>query len=421
MEGIVKRRQRHNRIAILGFEFLWGIAIPFVQPTTTLPGYLKALGASALVIGLVPAVFSGGIAIVQPLSLYLIRPGPRRLGRMLGTYRVGACFYLIMAASAGLLPQGETHLRVATFFLCYTAYVLIAGMGDPHYIAMVVASSTPRERGWFFGLRIVWFGLGGLLGGLLAAPVLRALPVPQNFGLSIFVGATIILTATAWFARFRDAPTPDDTPHPSLLACLTDVGHLARQRRPFLLFLLATSLFVMAQGPFAFLALFIKERLHAGDALLAHLGFLFAASTMIFALVVGRLGDRFGHSVPFVGGLLLYAFGLGAVLLGSSAPTVLLAYFLASTCSPVWQIAAFNLGLECAGHVEAARIYAAINLTSAPWRVLGPLLAGAAVDRWGYPVVFATAALLSLVGALIALPRALRGPNSHEAPEGRWR
>lgn len=395
--------RRQNRRTILLFELFWGIALPFVQSTTTLPGYLQSLGASGILIGLVPAVFAGGIAFIQPFSLYLIRPGPARLRKTLAAYRLGASCYLLMALSAFLLPADAVTLRLVSFFVCYLGYVFIAGAGDPHYFAMVVGSTTARDRGWFFGLRIVWFGLGGLLGAALATPLLRAVAAPHNFALSMAAGALFILSATVWFTRFCDDSKPDPGLRPSLGECLTDVWRLARLHPHFLLFLVAACLFVLSQGPFAFLALYIKGRLAAGDGILARLGALFAVCSMIFALLLGRAGDRFGHRSTFLFGIVCYALGVGWMMVATSLPGLFAAYFLASIFSPAWQVSAFNLGYECAGEVDAARVNAGIALVTAPLRIIGPVAAGAALDRWGYPTVFTVTVAVAVVSLLLAL------------------
>ncbi len=395
---------RSNRAAILGFEFLWGIGVPFVQATTTLPGYLKALGASGLLIGLVPAVFSGGIALVQPFSLFLIRPGPRRFRNMLWAYRIGASFYLLMAASVLLLPPDAIALRLAAFFACYLGFVLVAGAGDPHYVGAIVDSIEPRERGWFFGLRLVWFGVGGLLGGMVAGPVLRALPSPGNFGLSMLFGCAFILVATFWFARFRPVAKPEPDARPALLDCLTDVWHLALRRRQFLMFLLGACVFVLAQGPFTFLALFIKERLNAGDAILGRLSAVFMACGLVSSLAMGYAGDRFGHRRAYMTGVALFGVGLACALVLQSEAGLYLAYFLAAAYNAAWAVPAFNVGYECSGEPDAARVYAGISLVVAPLRIVGPIGAGAAVDHWGHAPVFAGAILLSALAlVLVAL------------------
>src|SRR3954466_13137612 len=83
-----------NRAAVLAFEFLWGIAMPFIQCSTVLPGYLRHLGVANAWIGLVPALYNASLAMVQPLSAYAIAARPGRLWRLRLICVVGACGYV---------------------------------------------------------------------------------------------------------------------------------------------------------------------------------------------------------------------------------------------------------------------------------------------------------------------------------------
>ncbi|HPT99781.1 MAG TPA: MFS transporter [Armatimonadota bacterium] len=411
---------RRNRRLILGFELIWGTGLPFLQSTTTLPGYLASLGVSGFLIGLVPALFAGGIAIVQPFSLYLIRPGPRRLHHFLWAYRLGIFCYLAMAASAAFLPADAVTARVALFFICYAGYVFVAGAGDPHYIAVIVESVPKGERGWFFGQRQICFGLGGIIGGVFAVHALCALPAPANFGLSIFIGALLLMLATIHFSRFEYVAQGDPGKRPPLLSCLVDVYHLARRQRSFLLFCAVTALFVLAQGPFAFLALYVKDVLHAGDGLYGKLGFLTMASSLVFAFLLGRAGDRAGHRRAFMMGVSLYAVGLVLMLVGASSTLLLGAYFLAAICGPTWAVCGFNLGYECSDEPDPARVYAGVSLVSAPLRIIGPPAAGAAIDQWGHAAIIAGAAGLALMALLIlALLPARKAVREHPGDASR--
>ena len=61
--------QDRNRAAILVFEFFWGLAMPFVQNATIVPGYLRHLGIANRWIGLVPAFYNSAIALVAAILL----------------------------------------------------------------------------------------------------------------------------------------------------------------------------------------------------------------------------------------------------------------------------------------------------------------------------------------------------------------
>jgi hypothetical protein len=58
-------------------EFLWGLGMPVVFDSTFLPLFMRHLGASNLVVGLVPTLISAGIAFSSLLA-YSLTAGRRK-------------------------------------------------------------------------------------------------------------------------------------------------------------------------------------------------------------------------------------------------------------------------------------------------------------------------------------------------------
>ena len=60
-----------NTFGISAVEILWGIGLPVVVESTFLQLFLKSLGASNQIIGLIPAIMGAGIALFSLMSAYL--------------------------------------------------------------------------------------------------------------------------------------------------------------------------------------------------------------------------------------------------------------------------------------------------------------------------------------------------------------
>ena len=76
-EHLVERDYRRNLLAIVSWEFLWGLGLPFAMFATFIPAYLGALNAPKALIGFIlsfPPIFAAG----QILMSYLI-PAKKRL------------------------------------------------------------------------------------------------------------------------------------------------------------------------------------------------------------------------------------------------------------------------------------------------------------------------------------------------------
>jgi MFS family permease len=399
---------RRNQFLILGFEFLWGIAVPFLLATTVMAGYLDSLGAPKMLVGAVPAVFFGGIAIVQPLSLALIPPGPKRYTRMLWAYRLGALGYTLMAILAICLPPNAYLPRIMTFFACYIFFVLVAGAGDPHYVKAVIESTPPEQRGIFFGYRMMAIGMGGLIGGEIVRRLLKAFPPPTNFGISILIGSLIIIVSTIWFGMFKPTITETIETRKKLGDYLGDVKRLVKGNKAFPRFLFVLFIVVAIQGCAAFVALSIRDRLGIGDSVLGRLGSIDALSAMVFAVILGKTGDKLGHKTAFIVGMLIYTCGLMVVMLTHNAIALQAGYLMVGAAGSVWVVTAINMGLDYSGGMETSRVYASINVSAVPFKLLGPIGAGAIVSRWGYgPMLITTASV-----AVLAILAAMSLPNT---------
>ena len=379
-----------NKLVILGFEFLWGLSSPFVLFSTIHPGYLEHLGASKTVIGLIPALYWGALALVQPLSAYLIPTDGTRLRKVAGVYLAGACCYLPMATAAIFLTQGPMSIRLMVYFFCLTSFVVLVGFGDPHYLSMAVEASTPQDRGRFFGLRIMCLGLGGLVGAPGPKFLLRHFPAPESYGLCFLFGGLILIAASSWFSLIKDCPDQSAPPRQGLRHYLRENAGALVRNRVFVEFLLSFSLFCAAQASFTFLALYLKRKLgYSGDEFLANLNFAYIACLLTMSLLFGVLADRFGPALAYGAAIVCVAVGFLTALCGpASFFCALAAYFLASCWVPGSWATGYNLAVRAAPQVKPVVVAATISLTISPVRIFAPLIAGSVIDRLSYTPVF---------------------------------
>ena len=62
-----------NSVGVASVEFFWGLGFPIVLESTFLQLFLKNLGASGFLIGIVPAIFVFGTSCLPILASYLTR------------------------------------------------------------------------------------------------------------------------------------------------------------------------------------------------------------------------------------------------------------------------------------------------------------------------------------------------------------
>lgn len=380
-----------NRSAILAFEGAWGIALPFLYYSTIVPGYLNSLGISKAWIGLVPALHSGILAVVQPLSAYSVPEDEHRLRRMRAFYAAGAVGYALLGAAI-LGGMRDPWLGLAATLLAEVVLSFFIGMGDPQYMAVVVNAVSAQSRGRFFGLRMVVLGLGGTAGGIAAEQVLKRVSEPWNFGGCFLLGGLIIIASTQIMCLYRESPEPQGPREGDWRGYLKERILGRAQEGPFRAYLIAVVLFSLASCAFPFLGLLIQERLNESDHLLGLLGSVFMGANMAQSWVLGFVCDRWGSRLGFGLSLLAFTAGLIGCLFLQDRTLLLIAYFLAAMWFPGQIIAATDLALRLAKDSPATEVTATMMLAMAPARIVGPLLIGAAIDRWSYPVPMALCA-----------------------------
>jgi len=392
-----------NRAVILAFEFLWGLAMPFVSVMVLIPGYLKYLRVDNVWIGLAPAIHMGAIALIQPFSAYVIGPGVRRLRQMRTLYSVGAFGFVLL----GLLVLYGVHS--ATFGLIATLvavglFAVAAGAGDPHYMEIVVASVSLTQRGRYFGLRALCLGLGGVAGGALTGVLLYLAATPRDFGYCFLAGGLLFAGSTLVLLFFRDDPTPAAERHASFRHFLRERIIPLVRRRQFRWYLISISCFALASCGLPFLPLLIKEKLGASEDIYGWLGGLAMGSTLVMPWMLGTICDRWGSRRGFMTVLFLYTIGVLGCLFLDGYIALFTSYLFASIWLAGSIVSMTNLALKIAPDVPTSEVFSTKMVAMAPVQIIGPILVGAAIDRWSYgPALWAC--LGCVVLSLIALWR----------------
>ncbi len=393
-----------NRRAVLLFETLWGLAMPLVYHATVIPGFLRHLGVPNSVIGLVPALHNGLLALLQPFSTYAIPGSERRVGRMLRAYGLGASGFVLL----GLLLFGglrDTAALLAATLLVVAGFASACGIGDPHYMQVVVDSVPEAQRGRYFGLRMLCLGSGGIAGGAMAALWLRLAAPPLNFAACFVAGGLLYLLSTQSMRLYRERPTSGDALDRAPFRDYVADRLLPQARDPaFRAYLLAIVLFSLAASGFPFLGLLLRERLDETDRLFGVLGALFMAGNLSMSALLGLVCDRWGSRRALALALILYVAGLCGCQLFENRIALLAAYFLAGAWLPGQLVAATDLALRLARRTTAAEATAIILAAMAPARLVGPPVVGALSDLWSYEVAL-TGCLLAVLFSLAALTR----------------
>ncbi|MFZ9530049.1 MAG: MFS transporter, partial [Burkholderiales bacterium] len=143
--------------------------------------------------------------------------------------------------------------------------------------------------------------------------------------------------------------------------------------------------------------------LGAGPMLIGVLIAAYSIFQLAFALVVGRISDRYGSRRPMLGGPTLPALFISAALIGIG-----FVFF---------NVAAQNLAGTLGNAEERTRNFSTMSLGYSSGHMIGPVLAGIMIDRHGFGAAYIAFALMTLAAILaLALTRQLGAHGARSEP-----
>jgi len=140
---------------------------------------------------------------------------------------------------------------------------------------------------------------------------------------------------------------------------------------------------------------------------------LYALLPMLLAVAAGRLSDRVGTRRPMLIGSALIALGALLPFAIPGLPSLCASATLLGVGFMVFQVAAQNATGELGGPAARARNFSLLALGYSVSGFIGPLVAGFAIDRFGFRAAFAVFALVPLIPLAVLARGRLRFPGGH--------
>lgn len=233
--------QRNFRLGVAnGILFILGDAL--IDANLVLGLFVRDLGGSQALVGLLPSLKNGGFLLPQLLVAGRIAGMPRKLP----LYRRSAIARTIAFLVMTLVIFGATRLgaSMALLLLCitYTVYNLTGGSSSLAFQDVVAKAIPPRRRGAFFSIRQLF---GGLLAFAVGGPVVQAalqrggLPFPINYGVLSLSSLIFVSLALLAFSLIDEPPLSQPAVRQSLSDTFRAAPRLFRTDIDFRRFILS--------------------------------------------------------------------------------------------------------------------------------------------------------------------------------------
>lgn len=364
----------------------FAVAVGYGLVAPVLPQFAQSFDVSVTAASVVVSAFAFFRLVFAPAGGVLVD----KLGER-WVYMTGLLIVAVSTLATGL-AQGYWQLLL---------FRGLGGLGSTMFtisaMALLTRLSPPGARGRIAGLYATAFLIGNIggpvIGGLLA-----------QFGMRVpfFVYSVTLLIATGVVAVFlrggrRPVPGADATEQPPLLLpeALRHSGYRAA----------LISSFVNGWASFgvrvAIVPLFAAATFDAGASIAGLALASFAVGTAMVVSVAGYLSDRYGRRPLVVVGLIVS--GVATIALGWSdtipllVGTSVVAGMGAGVLNPAQQAAVSDvIGSDRAG----GKVLATFQMASDSGAILGPVVVGLVVDRFGYTTGFTVSGVLLLAAAV---------------------
>jgi MFS family permease len=265
----------------------------FMNASVVLSSFAAALGASNTVIGLLPAIQTGGWMFPQLLVASRIRHIPRKITVYRRASTIRTLSYLWIVSCTVLLSQKPGLLLVA-FVFGLTANSLASGISGLPWMEVTAKVVPARQRPGFFGVRNLYGGLLALVASFAVRAILGAdWRFPFDYTL-IFALGMLAHSTCWWLFGFIDEP-PDPLQEPAhFREEVRSVPDTIRDDPDFRSFLVYRTAVAVAALSDPFFTVFALREIGVGKAAIGAFVIVIGVVAPLSNAVWARLAERFG-------------------------------------------------------------------------------------------------------------------------------
>lgn len=380
---------------------LFSLGMAFGSMTTIVPLYIRELGGSNLLVGMVPAIVQTGFVLpplfVAPYVGRLRMTLPYVLRMTLGE-RVPWFILALLTFMFGLQYPG---IVLALSVVLLAIFGLSGGLTMPGWMDMVATVTPLRMRGKLFGWSGALGGLTGVGGGLLAEYALANYAFPTNFALC-FLGAGICMALSyAALCAIRELPRKQVAPVMTVRQYMERLPPLLRRDHDFTAFLAARTFTVLGSMAVAFIAVYATEQRGLPESLAGRFTSWMLGTQVITTPFWGMIGDRRGHKAALQFGLLCTALAMVLALIATTPVGFYAVFALLGASTGIQFTTTLNMVVEFATPAERVTYIGLHGTLIAPATLLAPLIGGWVAQFTGFPPLFITAGVCNMIAFAI--------------------
>lgn len=395
---------RPTILLLLITEFLWGVGMYLTLPSTTQPAYLRSLGASKLLIGLLITGNGALMLLMQHFGRPVLERFRRRKRGLILLHGGFILPYLLIPLADVLLPDAQRGVLVALTMVGLIGSSAVMGLIIPLWLDMLGRVIPLEIRGRYFGISSGCLAIGGILGGVVLIVLQRWLG-DGVFRAALGLAGVFYLLSMVALANTRIPEDAfDHAPTPSLLVRLRQGVVAAHPRTNFgrLVFSIGVMGLLIAMVPFLEGYAASPRGLGLDRAIFSRITLWQALGSAGGAFILGWLVDHLGPRRPWVVVAAAGALVMALYPLGGWLPVLVGCSLLVGILTVQWAVTAPAM-LELSPDGDKSTYIAIANLATLPAAVIGPLLFALLIEGCGYQAALGLALVAGVAACGLAL------------------
>lgn len=189
-------------------EFFWGLGFPVLVESTFLQIFLKHLGATDFLIGLVPALLMTGVSLFPLISSYLTRNYETKRPIVLGLHVVSS--FAVLAYGVFLMFVRDQSLVLPMFFISYVVFSGCIGLTFPVWLNFLVKIFSPGKSVQGLAIMYAAQNVSKIISSLFIIKVVESYAFSLTSAAWIFLAAGLFLLIGSFCFLFtRELPSAE--------------------------------------------------------------------------------------------------------------------------------------------------------------------------------------------------------------------
>jgi MFS family permease len=406
---------RYNFVVNVIDGAFFGVGLGFASSAAVIPLFFATLTDNTALIGFVAALHMIGWSLPQMLTAQHVAKLRRYKPFVLFMTFQERMPFFGLALVAWFAPQLGNQLAMWLALLLLIWSNLGAGLSGTAWQSMIGKIMPPNRRGTFWGVQAAAANLMMSGAAIIAGLLLERLDAPLDFTLCFLFTGIAMLISMSFLAATREPESPLVRAENRPLFSWDSYRAILQKDHNFRWFLLARCLSQVASMAASFYIIYATRHLEMDEQTSGVMVGVLGLSQTVGNLLLGWIGDRWGHRKVFGLGALLLALGALVAMFAPEQNWFYLTFGLTGIANATLWATAMAMTIEFGKDHEKPLYIGISNTLMALPAIAAPIIGGWLADLAGFHVTF----LVSVVGALMmayVLLLVVRDPRTHTQP-----